>query len=270
VRKAGNRVRITVQLIDTQSGAHLWADRFDGSLEDIFELQDKVAISVAGVIEPALRSAEVRRSIGRPTKDVTAYDLYLRASKTGVSTVRVSEAVRLLEQAIARDPNYGAALALAAMGCVNLVNSGSAADQMAARRKGIDFARRALEVDRDNPRTLVDAAFSLAAFGEDIGAMIGLVDRSLHLDPSAARGWFLSGVLRLWSGQPDLAIEHARAAQRLNPRETAYYSYVIGAALFLSRRFEKAAPELVLAITAGRPSRRHTDILRLVTPIWGC
>ena len=90
MRKAGNRVRITVQLIDTQSGAHLWADRFDGSLEDIFELQDKVAISVAGVIEPALRSAEVRRSIGRPTKDVTAYDLYLRASKTGVSTVGVS------------------------------------------------------------------------------------------------------------------------------------------------------------------------------------
>jgi hypothetical protein len=79
VRKAGQRVRITAQLIDALTGTHLWADRFDGSLEDIFELQDKVAISVTGVIEPTLQSAEIRRSTERPTNDLTAYDLYLRA-----------------------------------------------------------------------------------------------------------------------------------------------------------------------------------------------
>src|SRR5438067_12657533 len=79
VRKGGNRVRITAQLIDTETGAHLWADRFDGSMEDVFELQDQIALSVAGVIEPALQVAEMRRSAARPTADLTAYDLYLRA-----------------------------------------------------------------------------------------------------------------------------------------------------------------------------------------------
>src|SRR5207249_1829205 len=79
VRKGGNRVRITGQLIDAMTGAHLWADRFDGSLEDVFELQDKIAVSVAGIIEPALQAAEMRRSAARPTTNLTAYDLYLRA-----------------------------------------------------------------------------------------------------------------------------------------------------------------------------------------------
>src|SRR5207248_11327797 len=123
VRKGGNRVRITGQLIDTETGAHLWADRFDGSLEDVFELQDKVAISVAGVIEPALQAAETARSVGRPTDDLTAYDLYLRASPMFLSASRqIPEALRLLERAIARDPNYGPALAWAALCCYRLVN----------------------------------------------------------------------------------------------------------------------------------------------------
>src|SRR5205814_7418919 len=116
VRKAGTRVRITGQLIDALSGTHLWADRFDGSLEDVFDLQDTVASSVAGVIEPALRAAETARSAGRPTNDLTAYDLYLRAleSFSPGSKAGICRALDLLEQAIGRDPHYGPALALAA------------------------------------------------------------------------------------------------------------------------------------------------------------
>jgi len=115
VRKAGGRVRITAQLIDATSGTHLWADRFDGSLEDVFDLQDKVARSVAGVIEPALQAAETRRSADRPTSDLGAYDLYLRAYAMVFSSARhYPEALRLTEQAIARDPRYGPALARAA------------------------------------------------------------------------------------------------------------------------------------------------------------
>src|SRR5207237_2505795 len=104
------------QLIDTLSGMHLWADRFDGSLEDVFDLQDKVAVSVGGVIEPALQAAEMRRSAARPTTDLTAYDLYLRALAAFFPTTkgRVLEALGLLEQAIAIDPHYGPALAWAA------------------------------------------------------------------------------------------------------------------------------------------------------------
>src|SRR5215471_12960308 len=110
VRKAGGRVRIAAQLIDALSGTHLWADRFGGALEDVFDLQDHVAKSVAGVIEPALQAAEIAHSVARRTEDLTAYDLYLRACTMEWSSA--SEALRLLDQAIARDPNYGPALAL--------------------------------------------------------------------------------------------------------------------------------------------------------------
>jgi adenylate cyclase len=117
VRKAGGRVRITGQLIDATNGAHLWADRFDGALEEVFDLQDKVAISVAGVIEPALQAAEMRRSAARPTADLTAYDLFLRALAIifPITKERISGALGLLEQAIAIDQYYGPALAWAAV-----------------------------------------------------------------------------------------------------------------------------------------------------------
>src|SRR5207247_9679396 len=116
VRKAGGRVRITAQLIDAQNGAHLWADRFDGSLEDVFDLQDRVASSVAGVIEPALQAAETARSAARPTNDLTAYDLYLRAyDMVWSSGAQISEALGLMEKARALDPRYGPALACASL-----------------------------------------------------------------------------------------------------------------------------------------------------------
>ena len=140
VRKAGNRVRITGQLIDAVTGTHLWADRFDGSLEDVFELQDKVASSVAGVIEPALQAAETARSAGRPTDDLTAYDLYLRAYAMFLSSARqIPEALRLLEQAIARDPRYGPALAWAAFCCFRLVLDGRSEDPAGRPSEGHRF-----------------------------------------------------------------------------------------------------------------------------------
>jgi adenylate cyclase len=199
VRKLGNRVRIAGQLIDAVTGAYLWADRSDSSLEDLFDLQDKVASSVAGVIEPALQAAETARSANRPTADLTAYDLYLRAYAMVLSSVRqVPEALCLLEQAIARDPRYGPALAWAAICCLRLVFDGRSEDQVADSLKGIDFARRALEVAGDDPGTLANAAQVLAYFGEDIGTMMVLVDRALSFNPNYARGWHISGTLRLW------------------------------------------------------------------------
>jgi adenylate cyclase len=203
VRKAGNRVRITGQLIDTATGTHLWADRFDGSLEDVFDLQDKVAISVAGVIEPALQAAETARSAGRPTTDLTAHDLYLRAyAMVFSSRARFPDALLLLEEAIARDPSYGPALAWAAICCQALFIDGLSKDPDAVSRKSVDFARRALEVARDDPGILANAALALGYFGDDIAATMALVDRGLALNPSFARGWHISGILRSWAGQP--------------------------------------------------------------------
>jgi TolB-like protein/class 3 adenylate cyclase len=257
VRKAGNRVRITGQLIDALSGTHLWADRFDGSLEDVFDLQDTVASSVAGVIEPALRAAETARSAGRPTNDLTAYDLYLRAYAMVWSSARQSpEALRLMEQAIERDPHYGPALAWAAYCCYRLLVDDRSEYRRADALKGADFARRALEVAGDDPGVLANAAQALAYFGEDIGAMMALVDRALALNPNFARGWLVSGTLRLWAGQPDIAIEHAEASLRLSPRVRIGTSFlVVGAAHFASRRFGEAVPKLLLAIQedAGFP-----------------
>jgi adenylate cyclase len=250
VRKAGGRVRITAQLIDAITGTHLWADRFDGSLEDVFDLQDKVASSVAGVIEPALQAAETARSANRPTNDLTAYDLYLRAYAMVYSSVRQSpEALRLMEQAIVRDQRYGPALAWAAYCCFRLLFDDRSEDREADRLKGADFARRALEVAGDDPGILVNAALALAYFGEDIGAMMALVDRALTLNPSFARGCHISGILRNWAGQPDMAIEHVEAGLRLSPRARIGHSlFQIGEAHFLSRRFAEAVPKLLLAI----------------------
>jgi adenylate cyclase len=250
VRKAGGRVRITGQLIDAATGAHLWADRFDGLLEDVFELQDKVAASVAGVIEPALQAAETARSANRPTADLTAYDLYLRAYAMYLSSARqIPEALSLMEQAIARDPRYGPALAWAAFCCFRLLLDDRSEDREADRRKGVDFARRALEVAGDDPGVLANAALPLAYFGEDIGAMMALVDRALALNPNFARGWHIGGTLRLYAGQPDIAIEHLEAALRLSPGARVGTTLSnIGMAHFFSRRFDEAVPKLLLAI----------------------
>ena len=250
VRKAGQRVRITGQLIDAVTGTHLWADRFDGSLEDVFELQDKVAVSVAGVIEPALQTAETARSVARPTVDLTAYDLYLRAFSMALSSdKRMPEAVHLLEQAIERDPRYGPALAWAAFCCFRLCLDGLSKDSAADSLKGVSFARRALEVADDDPSVLSNAAIALAYFGEDIGAMTALADRAVALNPSFARGWYTSGVLRCWAGELDVAIKDVDAALRLSPRARVGNSFaLIGRAHFLSRRFDQAVPKLLLAI----------------------
>jgi adenylate cyclase len=249
VRKAGQRVRITGQLIDATTGTHLWADRFDGSLEDIFDLQDKVATSVAGVIEPALQAAETTRSANRSTADLTAYDLFMRAYAMFWSSARVPQALRLLEQAIARDPRYGLALAWAAICCYRLLQDGRSSDPEAERRKGIDFAWRALDVAGDDPNILANAADALSYYGEDSDALMALVDRALALNPNYARGWHVSGVVRAQAGQPDIAIEHAKTALRLSPRARVGSTFfLIGCAHFAARRFDEAVPKLRLAI----------------------
>ena len=137
MRKAETQVRITGQLIDAATDAHLWASRFDGSLADIFELQDRVAVSVAGVIEPALQAAEIRRSAARPTTDLSAYDLYLRALAAfhQFTRERVFEALGLLEQAIAIDRHYGLALSWAAICHLRLVRDGWAEEPETSRRR---------------------------------------------------------------------------------------------------------------------------------------
>jgi TolB-like protein/class 3 adenylate cyclase len=251
VRKGGNRVRITAQLIEAETDAHLWAERFDGSLEDVFELQDRVATSVAGVIEPTLQVAEAARSAERPTTDLTAYDLYLRAHALALSWEKSAtiRSLELLEQAIERDPHYGAALAQAAARHFELHVNGWTDDPETSRRKGIDLCRRALQFAGDDPNVLSSVAYTLGYFGEEIDVVIALLDRGLQLNPSSARGWQWSGWLRLWAGEPDLAIEHFETSLRLNPREQRANPFMgIGVAHFFAERLNEARVTLLRSL----------------------
>jgi adenylate cyclase len=251
VRRAGGLVRITAQLIDASTGAHLWADRFDGSLEEVFKLQDEVASGVAGVIEPALQAAEAARSGNRPTAHLTAYDLYLRALAHSLSYEKdqLIRALELLSQAIDRDPHYGPALALAGHCHQRFAVMSWTADPEVVRRTSVDLARQALRFSPDEPDVLALAGFTFGYFGEDINVAIGLIDRCLTLNPSSARGWYWAGLLRVFAGQPDLALEHFAIYLRLNPRDRpAPYLNSIGEAYFFSRRFDDAAANLLASV----------------------
>ena len=253
VRKGGNRVRITAQLINATNGTHLWADRFDGSLEDVFELQDNFAVSVAGVVEPTLQAAEFRRSAAQSTSDLTAYDPYLRALapiRSGEwERERYLQSLDLLGQAIKRDARYGSALALAAFCHQALHNAGWTDDPTAEERKAVDLARRALRVAGNEPEVLGLAARVFGYRGEDLAAAIALIDRVLELNPNFAMGWQWSGWLRLWAGQPDVGIDHFETSMRLDPLHGRAAPYLgIGMGHFFARRFEEAAAILLLSL----------------------
>ena len=252
IRKAPKRIRITGQLIDASSGAHLWADHFDGSLEDIFELQDKVAVGVAGVIEPTLLNAEVHRSAQRPTGDLTAYDLYLRALEAARSWEKdgVLRALDLIRQALERDPQYGAALGLASNFHHQIHVNRWTNDENRTRRDGLELAQRALlRHAGGDPDVLAKCAHVLGYFGKDVASALALIDQALALNPSCAHGWIYSGWLRLWAGQPDAGIGHFERFIRLSPRESRANAHLgIGVGHFFARRFEEAKAMLHLSL----------------------
>ena len=261
VRKAGGRVRITTQLIEAESAAHLWVDHFDGSLEDVLDLQDQVAISVAGVIEPTLRAAEVRRAVERPRPDPTAYDLYLRAVGASDTWEKKDyiEAIDRLNQAIQQDADYCPSLALSAWYHVALHVSGWTDDPEATRQKAISLARRGVRYADDDAEPLSQAAFVLAYCGEDIDTATALIDRSLRINPSFAQGWRWSGWLRLWAGSPDVAIDHFERSLRLNPRDPAGGTLMAnGVAHFFARRLDQARTVLLLSLQE-QPDRVPTN-----------
>jgi adenylate cyclase len=256
VRKGEGRVRISAQLIEADSAVHLWADHFDGPLESVLDLQAQVAIRVAGVIEPAVQAAEVRRAVDRPRNDPTAYDLYLRSLRATVSWEKNDhlEALELLSQAIKHDATYGPAFALSAVYHMLLNVNRWTDDPEAARQKALWLARRALRNAGADASTLGQAAWTLAYLGEDIDVAIALMDQALHINPSYADGWRWSGWLRLWAGLPDVAIERFEKSLRLNPLEPQSGTLMAtGVAHFFARRLEQARTMLL------RSLQQHPD-----------
>jgi adenylate cyclase len=219
IRKAASRVRIAGQLIDGSTGAHLWADRFEGALEDIFDLQDQVTSSVVGAIAPRLEQAEIERAKRKPTESLHAYDCHLRGKDSLYQWTRegTSEALRMFYRAIELDPDFASAHGAAAR-CYNLRK---ASNWMTDREQEIAetarLARRAVELGRDDAAALTAGGFALAYVVGDLDDGAAYIDRALALNPNLATAWLHSGVVRTYLREPDLAIEHLARAMRLSP-----------------------------------------------------
>src|SRR5262245_44076091 len=225
VRKAANRVRITGQLIDAATGAHLSADRFDGDLEDIFDLQDRITASVVEAIAPKLEQAEIERAKRKPTENLDAYDYFLRAMASFYQRSRDAndEALRLFYKAIEVDPDFATAYGMAAW-CYGWRNlSGWAADRAREVSEGARLAWRATELGKDDAVALARAGHALALLIGDLDSGVAFIDRALSLDPNLARGWYASGWVRVYRGEPELAIDHQARAMRLSPLDPTLY-----------------------------------------------
>jgi TolB-like protein/cytochrome c-type biogenesis protein CcmH/NrfG len=245
VRRNEQRLRVTVQLIDVESRAYLWAERIDGELSDRFELQDRTAAIVAANIELKLEAAGSRRSAGQPISDVSWQDLCLRALRAcyAYATAPLLEARELLDHAIDRDPDNGPVLAIAA-GCRQFLDcAGWGDDREMNRQSAVDLAQKALQADSRNPTVLAEAARVLAYFTGDIDTAILMIQRALAVDPSHVRSWYWSGWIRLLAGEPDLAAEHFETSSRLNPTERPHLTG-LGIAHFFSGGYQQAVTML--------------------------
>ena len=232
VRKAGNRVRITGQLINAATGAHLWADRFDSQLEDIFDLQDRVTSSVIGAFSPQLERAEIERAQRKPTESLQAYDYYLRALAcnykfTGDANV---EALKLTKIASGLDPEFAAAYALGAQCYVQKKSFGWRIDAAQERVEARRLARRAIELDKDDPTVLALAGFALAYLVGEVEEGAALVSRATNLDPNLATARNYRGWAHLCLGDVDAAIEQLQVALRLSPLDPQIFTVQTGLA----------------------------------------
>ncbi len=286
VRKAANRVRITGQLVDTATGAHLWADRFDGGLGDIFDLQDQVTESVVGAIAPAVEKAEIERAKRKPTDSLDAYAIYLRGlAKLYQFAGRQAndEALRLFNSAIGLDPDFAAAYGRAAFCYIIAKTNGWFSDTANEIAEVTRLAQRAVELGKDDAIALADSGYALAYVVRDLEAGAALIDRALVLNSNSAEAWNWGRWVKNFLGEPETAIERFARALRLSPlgpRVTAMRGGTASAHFFLGRYDEAASwaamalqdnpdfqPGLRVAAAsnamAGRPEQAYKAMARL-------
>jgi TolB-like protein/class 3 adenylate cyclase/Tfp pilus assembly protein PilF len=253
VRKAGNRLRITAQLIEAETGAHLWADRYDGALEDVFDLQDQITDKVVGIVEPSLQRSEIERSRRKRPENLDAYDLYLRAVPH-MATVMPADAkiaAELLEDALRLEPNYAAAHArLAWCHEIFFTRAGcNAADKVA----GVEHARAVIASDTDDATALAIAAFAMTMLSKDHEAALGAVERALSLNASCATALYFGAIIYAFAGQPAPAVSNANRALRLSPFDPmAYVAHAsLGSAAVQEMRYDEAASHFAKAVQAN-------------------
>jgi TolB-like protein len=244
MRKAEKRVRITGQLVDATTGTHVWAERFEGTLDDIFDLQDQMAASVVGAIAPQLERAEIERAQRKQTESLDAYDYYLRAVACFHKGTKeaIEEALPLLYKSMALDPDYAAAYGMAAWSYFWRKINGWMADRSRESSEGARLARRAVELGRNDAVALTRGGHALGHFGGDLDACIALLDRALVLDPNLSTAWYLSGFQRITRGDHDDAIGRFARAMRLSPLDPEMIRMQTGTAMahLLAGRFDIA------------------------------
>ena len=257
VRKSGSMVRITGQLIDAKTGGHLWADRFEGGLEDIFQLQDKITTNVISALIPKLEQVEIDRAKHKPTESLDAYDSYLRAVASAVPYTRDgdNEALHLFYRAIELDPDFAVAYGWAAWIFVTRKSNGWMEDREGETAEGARLARCALELGDDDAAALCWGGFALAYLALELDEGIVSLDRALVLNPNLAAAWYVSGWLMVYAGEPDEATKRFEKAMRLSPRDPLLFRMHAGLAYahFFANHYKEASAWAERAVRA-RPT----------------
>jgi adenylate cyclase len=233
VRRTGGKVRITGQLIDATTGAHLWADRIDGDVEDVFALQDRVTNAVVGAIIPRVEQAEIERAQRKPTHSLDAYDCYLRGVRDANELTREANesAFASFLKAIDLDPGFAVAYAKAAY-CINMRKvNGWMADRESESAEACRLARRAVELGKEDAATLAVAGYVLAYVGGELDAGAQFIERALALNPNLAEGWASCSWIQVCLGDPAVALEHVATAMRLSPADPRTYVFHLFSAM---------------------------------------
>ena len=250
VRKAGNRVRITAQLIEAATGAHLWADRYDGALEDVFDLQDQITERVVGIVEPSLQRSEIERSRRKHPDNLDAYDLYLRAlpHMASITPADARIAAGILQDALKLDPNYAAAHARLAH-CHEILFSHLGFDD-AERAAALRHARFVITSATDDATALAIAAFQIFALSRDHEGALNAIERALSLNSSCAAALYFGALIYAFSGQPSAATAHAGRALQLSPFDPlAFQAHTaLGFVALLEARYDEAASHYARAV----------------------
>jgi len=253
VRNAGNRLRITAQLVEAETGAHLWADRYDGAREDVFELQDQITEKVVGIVEPSLQRSEIERARQKRPENLDAYDLYLRAvpHMATVMPADAKVAAGLLEEALGMDPNYAAAHARLAW-CHEIFFTRGGFDE-ADKVAEIGHARSVIASGTDDAAALAIAAFAIFMLGKDQEAALNAAERALSLNSSCATALYFGSVLYAFAGQPAKATSNAERALRLSPFDPMAYAahLALGTAAIQQERYDEAVAHCAKAAQAN-------------------
>jgi adenylate cyclase len=252
VRKAGKKVRIAGQLIDGATAAHLWADRFDGELEDIFDLQDQVTARVVGAISPKLEQAEIERSRRKPTESLDAYDYYLRGMAGLHLWTKESneEALSHFYRAIELDPTFASAYGMAARCFTQRKASGWMTHRQQETTETVRLARQATDLGREDAVAISTAGFALAYVAGELEEGAALIERALALNQNLAWAWYFSGWVKVYLGEPETAIQRATRAMRLSPNDTHLFNMqaVVAYGHFLAGRFGEAVSWAEMAV----------------------